>query len=61
MNDVIGGLPPDFSEHYPELARHEGLTAAILATAAEHGLALGDELRALEPDWAPTVAEFDSP
>ncbi|MBD0694045.1 hypothetical protein [Streptomyces sp. CBMA123] len=61
MNDVTDGLPPDFSEHYPELARHGGLTAAILATAAEHGLSLGDELRAPEPDWAPTVAEFDSP
>ncbi|RKT09593.1 hypothetical protein BX285_6688 [Streptomyces sp. 1114.5] len=61
MNDVIGGLPSGFSDYYPELARYGGLTAAFLATAAEHGIDLGDELRAPEPDWTPTAAQFDSP
>ncbi|KOV13326.1 hypothetical protein ADK60_29985 [Streptomyces sp. XY431] len=61
MNDAIGGLPSDFSDHYPELARHKGLMAAILATAADHGLDLGDGPHAPGPDGAPTVARFDSP
>ncbi|MFD4907300.1 hypothetical protein [Kitasatospora purpeofusca] len=61
MTDAFGGLPPSFSDHYPELARHKDLRAAILATAADHGLDLDLETRSPDPEGAPTIAQFESP
>ncbi|MFJ3221597.1 DUF6193 family natural product biosynthesis protein [Kitasatospora sp. NPDC086801] len=61
MNGAIGGDPSSVSGHYPELGRFEGLTAAIRATAAEHGISLGDEPRPTVVDWTPQVAAFESP
>lgn len=61
VNGAIGGDPSSESGHYPEFARFGGLTASILAAAAEHGIDLGDEPPPPVPDWSPKVAVFESP